>query len=210
MSTNPKAEAARERELQAKTAAKSAKQKAEEDAKWEDEKNNKYLLKQKQELEKQKLAAEKRAMLKALEAKDQASLAKKVVPTKLTMANIQSIKSRYEIEAEQKKKEAQEAKTNIIYHEEPAPNANVRKIESEFVMEKLVDARSLTDAVNQLSMEETNDRHPEKRMKAAYLKFEEEQMPILKQEYPTYKFSQLKQEIWNLWQKSADNPLNSK
>lgn len=40
------------------------------------------------------------------------------------------------------------------------------------------------------------DRHPEKRMKAAYMKFEEERMPELRKEYPTLKMSQLKEKLW--------------
>ena len=40
------------------------------------------------------------------------------------------------------------------------------------------------------------DRHPEKRMKAAYQKFEDERMAELKIEYPTLKMSQLKEKIW--------------
>lgn len=33
------------------------------------------------------------------------------------------------------------------------------------------------------------DKHPEKRMKAAYAKFEEERLPEMKKEYPTLKLS---------------------
>ena len=40
------------------------------------------------------------------------------------------------------------------------------------------------------------DKHPEKRAKAAYLKFEEERMGELKEEYPTLKMSQLKEKLW--------------
>ncbi len=39
------------------------------------------------------------------------------------------------------------------------------------------------------SSDSQQDRHPEKRMKAAFRKFEEERMPELKQEWPTLKHS---------------------
>ena len=40
------------------------------------------------------------------------------------------------------------------------------------------------------------DKHPEKRAKAAYLKFEEERIPEMRKEYPTLKLSQLKEKLW--------------
>lgn len=54
------------------------------------------------------------------------------------------------------------------------------------------------------------DQHPEKRMKAAYKKYEETNLPILKQENPNMKLSQLKQMLWKDWQKSSENPLNQR
>ena len=54
------------------------------------------------------------------------------------------------------------------------------------------------------------DLHPEKRLKAAYKKFEETNMPIIKQENPNMKLSQLKQMLWKDWQKSPENPLNQR
>ncbi|VDM72047.1 unnamed protein product [Strongylus vulgaris] len=76
------------------------------------------------------------------------------------------------------------------------------------------------------------DKHPEKRMRAAYLvsfyavvlvviitslalnslvqAFEEAHLPRMKQEHPTYRLSQLKQLLKKEWQKSPENPLNAK
>lgn len=52
------------------------------------------------------------------------------------------------------------------------------------------------------------DKHPEKRMKAAYLAFEEKMLPQLKAEYPTHRLSQLKQMLHKEWLKSPENPVN--
>ena len=52
------------------------------------------------------------------------------------------------------------------------------------------------------------DKHPEKRMKAAYEDFENERLPQLKAENPSMRLSQLKQMLRKEWQKSPDNPLN--
>lgn len=55
-----------------------------------------------------------------------------------------------------------------------------------------------------------DDRHPEKRVKAAYAAFEETRMPQLKSEHPTLRLSQLRQLLKKEWQKSPQNPLNQK
>jgi len=52
------------------------------------------------------------------------------------------------------------------------------------------------------------DSHPEKRMKAAYETFENENLPRLKQEHPTLRLSQLKQLLKKEWMKSPSNPFN--
>jgi len=54
------------------------------------------------------------------------------------------------------------------------------------------------------------EKHPEKRMKAAFLKFEEENLPILKQENPNMRLSQLKQMLKKDWMKSPQNPMNQR
>ena len=54
------------------------------------------------------------------------------------------------------------------------------------------------------------DKHPEKRMKAAYEEFESVRLPQLKAENPNLRLSQLKQMLRKEWMKSPDNPLNKK
>ncbi|KAI9350281.1 hypothetical protein BDR26DRAFT_1003887 [Obelidium mucronatum] len=53
------------------------------------------------------------------------------------------------------------------------------------------------------------DKHPERRMKSAWAAFEEREMPLLKEENPTLRLSQLKQMLQKKWKKSPENPLNS-
>lgn len=45
-------------------------------------------------------------------------------------------------------------------------------------------------------------------MKAAYASFEERTMPMIKEQNPTLRLSQLKQILRKEWMKSAENPLN--
>ena len=50
--------------------------------------------------------------------------------------------------------------------------------------------------------------HPEKRMKALHMAFEERMMPEMKEQYPGLRKSQYKEKIFQLWKKSAENPMN--
>lgn len=52
------------------------------------------------------------------------------------------------------------------------------------------------------------DRHPERRLKAAFAAFEEINLPRLKNEHPNLRLSQLKQMLKKEWMKSPENPLN--
>ena len=82
-----------------------------------------------------------------------------------------------------------------------------QKLEAEHGVQVL-EARSVDDAIVQLDNNAKVDKHPEKRMKAAYLAYEENRMPSLKEENPGLKYSQLKELLWREWQKSPENPLN--
>ena len=54
------------------------------------------------------------------------------------------------------------------------------------------------------------DLHPEKRVRAAYLAYEERRLPTVKADNPNLRLSQLKQIIKKDWNKSPDNPLNQR
>ncbi len=54
----------------------------------------------------------------------------------------------------------------------------------------------------------TGDKHPEKRMKAAYDQFEKDRLPELKAENPNMRLSQLKQMLRKEWLKHPSNPFN--
>jgi hypothetical protein len=54
------------------------------------------------------------------------------------------------------------------------------------------------------------DRHPEKRLKAAYTAFEALHLDRIKSENPNLRLSQLKQILKKDWMKSPDNPLNQR
>ena len=58
--------------------------------------------------------------------------------------------------------------------------------------------------------ESATEKHPEKRVKAAYAAFEEKNLPRLKEENRNLRLSQLKQMLKKEWQKSPENPLNQR
>ena len=73
-------------------------------------------------------------------------------------------------------------------------------------------ASGIDDAVDLLTINNKTsanlDRHPERRLKSAYAEYEELHMPILKQENPGLRQSQLKQMLQKKWKRAPENPLN--
>lgn len=69
-------------------------------------------------------------------------------------------------------------------------------------------AQSVDEAIAVLKVSDEEDRHPEKRMKAAYKAYEDRELARLKKESPNLKLSQLKQIVFKSWQRSPENPLN--
>ena len=77
-----------------------------------------------------------------------------------------------------------------------------------FSASNLDDALSLMETLTVDPSKDTIDRHPERRMKAAYAAFEAKEMPRLKSEHPGLRHSQLKEKLFRAWQKSPENPFN--
>jgi hypothetical protein len=67
----------------------------------------------------------------------------------------------------------------------------------------------LDGAINLLSVSGPEDRHPERRQKAAYQAYYDRMLPQLKAEEPGLKLSQYKERIFNMWDKAPENPKNS-
>ncbi|CAG9759311.1 unnamed protein product [Ceutorhynchus assimilis] len=198
---NTKAVQARERKKAAKDDASSKKEKEQEDAKWRDD--DKQILKKQQKKEaderKRQEQIQRKAEAKALLDKEMGSIKinnKPPPPAKVTRAQIQSKK-----EEPPKKKESENAVTT--YLDEPlVENLNRLQIDGE-------EARTVDEAIQILGGPAgDHDKHPEKRMKAAYTAYEERRLAELKLENPSLRLSQLKQMIFKEWQKSPENPLN--
>ncbi|XP_063358115.1 coiled-coil domain-containing protein 124 [Cydia amplana] len=201
---NSKAVAARQRKEDAKTEKDAKLKKIIEDAAWED--NDDKLKKKQQkkdEQEKKRLEQlQKKQEAKALLEKEMESLKStpKVAPApKITRAQIAKIQEK------SVKPEPPKPVPARVVVEEPPLEENLNRIQLDGEV-----AQSVDEAISLLSEKAEIDRHPEKRLKAAYTAFEEVTMPRLKEENPTLRLSQLKQLLRKEWLKSPQNPLNQK
>ncbi|KAH0546640.1 coiled-coil domain-containing protein 124 [Cotesia glomerata] len=195
---NSKAVVAKARKAAVKEAENLRKIQDAEDNAWKDD--DKQVLKKKQkqeELERKRLQQlEKKAEAKALLEKELATIkvGGKQPSSKITRAEIM-------LETEKRNQVACKKKEVEKPIEE---NLNRLNLEGE-------SAHGINEALTLLSMKEPEiDRHPERRMKAAYNSFEEQMMPIIKDQNPTLRLSQLKQLLKKEWMKSPDNPLNQR
>ncbi|XP_030396193.1 coiled-coil domain-containing protein 124 [Gopherus evgoodei] len=205
---NTKSAAARARKAEAKAAADAKRQQELEDAFWKDE--DKHVMRKeqrKEEREKRRMEQleRKKEMQRLLEEEDaklKGKLPKPITPGKITRAQIEeSIRRDQQQKENGDEVEKQKSHLDIPLEE----NINRRVVE-----EGTVEARTIEDAIAVLSVADDLDRHPERRMKAAFATFEEINLPRLKQENPNMRLSQLKQLLKKEWMRSPDNPMNQR
>ncbi|XP_072260798.1 coiled-coil domain-containing protein 124 [Pyxicephalus adspersus] len=202
---NTKSAAARARKAEAKAVADAKRQQALEDAFWKDD--DKHVVRKeqrKEEKEKRRLELlerkkESQRLLDEEDSKLKSKLAKATPPAKVTRAQIEETLKKEETQ----KETVEKPKTHLEMPLEE--NVNRRVLE-----EGEVEARSIEDAIAALSVGKELDRHPERRMKAAFTAFEEQNLPRLKQENPNMRLSQLKQLLKKEWMKSPENPMNQR
>ncbi|CRH03756.1 conserved protein, unknown function [Plasmodium relictum] len=152
---------------------------------------------------------DKKKELKALYGEEEKSMKSnkesKTTNTKVSQAEI------LQRLIEEKKKELEEEKkkkNNMNVHEmELEENINhIRRDEmnncDEYINATGID--NVISALENISFDKT------KKVKVAYKKFEEENLPIVKEEYKGLKLSQYKQILWKQFKKSPDNPMNQK
>jgi hypothetical protein len=128
-----------------------------------------------------------------------------MVETKVTQAQIAAMRQR-EIDARRREDEerARAAAQARLEPALPELEDNVNRLALDEGS-----ARSVTDAIAVLDgPSPLVDRHPEKRMRAAYQTFEDANLARMKAENPTLRLSQLKQLVRKEWQKCPDNPVN--
>jgi hypothetical protein len=147
----------------------------------------------------------KRAAKELLDA-EESKLKGKTTSTKVTRSEIATLQAK---EAEKRKAEAvKPAKKNVTIEDAPLEENINRLVADTLVAEGGMEARNVEDAISVLSVDDKQESHPERRLKAAFAAFEEERLPVLKAENPNMRLSQIKQMLRKEWLKSPDNPLN--
>jgi len=208
---NSKAATARARKAEAKAVADARRKKEEDDALWQE--TDKHVLKKEQrkddkekrrldllerKKENQRLLDEENARLKGKSQKEAQS------GGKVTRAQIEETLQ----QEQQQQQQQQQLKPKEKSHLDTPLEENVNRIIPE---EGTEEARTIEDAIAVLSTgPEELDRHPERRMKAAFASYEEANMPRLKKENPNMRLSQLKQQLKKEWMKAPENPLNQR
>ncbi|NP_001087524.1 coiled-coil domain-containing protein 124-A isoform X1 [Xenopus laevis] len=200
---NTKSAVARARKAEAKAVSDGKRQKEIEDAYWQDDdkhvarKGQRKEDKEKKRLEQLERKKESQRLLDEEDSKMKAKPTKPAAPSKVTRAEIEETLCK----EEEHKATTEKPKTHLEMPLEE--NVNRRVLE-----EGEVEARTVEDAIAALSVGKELDRHPERRMKAAFAAFEEINMPLLKQENPNMRLSQLKHLLKKEWMKSPENPMN--
>ncbi|ESO88115.1 hypothetical protein LOTGIDRAFT_126557 [Lottia gigantea] len=201
--TNTKAAEAKARKSAQKEADNERKAAAAEDALWQDDdKQSNRKLQRKEDKEKKRLQQlEKKKELQQLHDEEMTKLktAKPPPQPKITRGEI----------AATMEKQAEEKKSKARYNDDdddlPPLEENLNRV----VIEG--EARTVDEAIGILGEgKEDVDMHPEKRMKAAFKKFEDSRLPALKRENPNLRLAQVKHMLQKEWMKSPENPLVQK
>ncbi|KXZ41338.1 hypothetical protein GPECTOR_536g541 [Gonium pectorale] len=208
-------EAKIERETTAKVTAKVKAQKDAEDAYWSAHgENDKSKAAKKREEEEKKRAetAAKKAEAKRLADAELEELTKaKAKAEKAGSQKVTHYQLQQQREFEDRAKADEAAEREMAARRELSAEQYARQVETENLNRgtEAVDARGVDAALKVLTVkDEEADKHPEKRMKAAWKAYEERMLPELKSEKPGLKMSQYKEMLWKLWQKAPENPLN--
>lgn len=201
---NSKKEEGQLRKKAKKKEEQSKKVKANEDAKWVDKDKTLEKKKQKQEEE------ERKKRLKAqreIEKKDQLEQEYKSIKSKNQKGMSKKKKTAYELK--QKRMAYLQNLLKMNEEKEVTPVNNLPLEKNTNREDTGVQLNNVDDALNFLEGQAKGpDRHPEKRRKAAWNRYQQRRYEEIKAEYPTLKRSQINERIFKEWQKSPENPMN--
>lgn len=216
---NEKAQAARERKAAQKDETNKAKAKAAEDAYWqaagEGAKSKAQAKKDEQERQRAEAAAKKLEAKRLAEAEEVALVKPK---TDKKAARVTGKVTHFELnkqkEADAAASEAQARERELATRREVTEDRYSRLVDTENTNREVdvVEARGMEQAIDALASLTTEspaaDKHPEKRLRAAWKAYEEHNLPLLRMEKPNLKQSQYRDMLWRQWQKSPENPIN--
>lgn len=212
LSVNSKSVEARERKQQAKKAALERAVQEAEDLKWQDNDKNLARKQQKKEEEERKKAAaarrkaENRAMLDEEMSSLHSNKGKQAAIPKVTRHQVQEVLERRQRVIEGVDGNAKKPTADRVV-DAPTIQENLNRFLTEEAIARNVD--EALAALNGFRAREVYDSHPEKRMREAYRKFEDLNLPRIRAENPTLRMSQWKQLLMKEWSKSPLNPFNN-
>ncbi|EDV48530.1 coiled-coil domain-containing protein 124 [Drosophila erecta] len=206
MGINSKAVEARERKEATKKATQEKKTKEAEDRLWRDDDKNLAKKQQRKDEEERKRAeaAKRKAEAKALLDQEMSSIN---TQRKQPLAKINRQMILEEMEKKQRVIEAineanKPVAARVVVQNHIEENLNRSMADTDV-------ASNIDEALVVLSVNDSEeDKHPEKRMRAAYKTFEANNLPRIKAENPSLRMSQWKQLLMKEWNKSPDNPFN--
>ncbi|MED6168429.1 hypothetical protein PIB30_011595 [Stylosanthes scabra] len=222
MGVNTKAEAARARKSAVETERKERETKMKEEEYWREAEGPKSRAakKKEEEADKKAEAAARKAEARRLAEQEEKELEKSMkkpdkkanrvsIPVpKVTEAELAKRREEEQAVLAKKAEDAKKRQARTAAEEEYERMVLVSNTNRD---DSIIEARSVDDAIAQMSIADASlppDRHPERRLKAAFKAFEEAELPKLKEEKPGLTHTQYKDLIWKLWKKSPDNPLN--
>jgi len=219
---HPRKEAAAEREREKKASSRAEAVRKAEDAKWVDDGDKSRKARESRLAERESKADEQarkqreKADLVRAEEEEATRIGKnkKMGPAKVKQSDIR-ISALSGITLPNKKKtptsSRQESSSDLVHDQPLVPNLNREaSLEEARTGVKTEIATGTAEAISALCAvlgDMKIDAHPEKRMKAAHLAFEERRLKELLVEKPGLKRSQYKDLIFKEWQKSPENPM---
>ncbi|GBF94183.1 hypothetical protein Rsub_07170 [Raphidocelis subcapitata] len=216
---NEKALAARERKAATKEGKDKEEAKAKEDAFWREAgegAKSKAQAKRDEEAARRAETAAKKAEAKRLADEEEAAISKpKPKPGKVAGPKVTHHELALTREADSAAAAEAARQRQLEARREVDEASYSRLVESENTnrQEDAVEARSMEAAIDALGSLSTSepavDKHPEKRMRAAWQAYEAANLPLLKMEKPGLKQSQYREMLWKQWQKAPENPVNA-
>lgn len=196
---NSKASEAKARRDAIKQEADAQKKKAIEDEFWkDDDKNSAKKQKRKEEKEKKKIDQ--------IEKKREAQLLLETELSEIKTTQINQKITRHQLMKELDTPSKLKSQPTLEEEKESSIEENLNRLTMHDE-----EARTVDEALNMLNpTQKLLDKHPEKRLKAAYTAFEAENLPRLRLENPSMRLSQVKQLMNKEWMKSPDNPINQR
>ena len=137
----------------------------------------------------------------------------KAAPPKITVAQITAAKEAADKAAEDKAAEAKRAakkEVDLRAYDALVSQRNANRSAESLDASGVDQAIAALDAIAlEAGGADAGDKHPEKRMRAAWAAYEAAELAGLQADKPGLKRQQYRDMLWKQWQKAPQNPLNA-